>query len=74
MDGVSRRRSSGRAAAAVVASVADVGDVETGVTVAGGEVARGRQTAHWQTSTERREPMHFDVGRSLANDEQFVAE
>jgi len=63
-----------RPESAIIAFVADVSDVETGVDAAGGDVASGGQSWHFEAPMQRREAVHFDVRRSFTYDEQLVAE
>ena len=52
----------------------DVGDVDASVLKAGGEVASGTETRHFDPSTERRVAVDFDVRRSLAYHKEFAVE
>ena len=72
MNGVSVRRR--RRRRLCLAGAADVGDVETGVTRTGGQVASGRQSGHFQTSAERRVAVDVDARRTFAHDEQLIVE
>ena len=60
--------------AVIGAFVADIGDVQTCVYMAGGKVAGGGESWHLEASIERRVAVDFNVRRSFTYDEQFVAE
>ena len=70
MNGVRTRR----LCLALIAFVADIGDVEARVHMTGGKVARGGKSRYFKSSAQRRVAVDFDVRRCFTHDEQFFAE